>query len=307
MVAFDSAPYDSRESALPLEDDMRISSITTPLLLITTLVGCATPQQPPAAQPEPEARATSPATFRDCADCPELVTVPAGRFTMGSPENEPDRQVDEGPQHAVTIAKPLAFGVFEITYGQYARFVAATGRSDYDWKIRDQALSENDAKLYPVAWVSWQDAKDYAAWLSQETGQHYRLLTEAEWEYIARAGTESPRERVETRDAKPRPVQEQTHFTFPVGSFKPNAFGIYDLTSNIPEWVEDCYRDSYAGAPGDGAAVEGECRQRVVRGTYNGYDELFQGFRRVANRDWNYAVNRSTGNPTGFRVVRDMP
>jgi formylglycine-generating enzyme required for sulfatase activity len=286
---------------------MRISSIMTPLLLITVLVGCATPQQPPAAQPDAQVQSASPATFRDCANCPELVPIPAGRFTIGSPQNEADRQADEGPQHAVTIAKPIAVGAFEITYGQYARFAAATRRGEQDWKIRDQSLSESEAALYPVAWVSWQDAKDYAAWLSQETGRHYRLLTEAEWEYVARAGTDSPRERVEARDAQRRPVQEQAHFTFPVGSFKPNAFGVYDLTSNIPEWVEDCYRDSYAGAPSDGTAVEGECRQRVVRGTYNGYDELFKAFRRVANRDWGYAVNRSTGNPTGFRVARDMP
>jgi formylglycine-generating enzyme required for sulfatase activity len=296
----------------------RIAKNALLVLLMSLLVACA-PQATPQSDtgPENESAATeAPApegpevavpTFRDCADCPELVAIPAGSFTMGSPDSEVDRQEDEGPQHKVTLAKSFAVGAYEVTTGEYARFMAATRRDDYDWKNRDQAIAEKDAQRYPVGWISWQDAKDYAAWLSQTTGKPYRLLSEAEWEYVARAGTTDPRESPKLRSGQAKPVQEEAHHTFPVGSLTPNAFGVYDLTGNMPEWIEDCYRQSYAGAPTDGSAVEGDCRQRVVRGTINGYDYLFKPFRRVANRDWGYAVDPKLRGHTGFRIARDLP
>lgn len=282
---------------------------------IIWLAACTPRSGPGPAQESPEtatpidapAPARASQTFRDCADCPEMVEIPAGAFTMGSPESEPGRQPDEGPQHKVTIARRFAVGAYEVTYGQYARFIEATGRKDYHWTIRDQSIDEERARHFPVAAISWQDAKDYAAWLTQQTGKPYRLLTEAEWEYVARAGTTDPREAPETQSGAWQPLQEEVNFTYRVGSFKPNAFGVYDLTANMPEWVEDCYRDSYAGAPLDGSAVEGTCRQRVVRGTYNGYDAQFGAARRVANRDWNYAVNPDNPGRTGLRVARDLP
>lgn len=245
------------------------------------------------------------AGFRDCVDCPEMTKVPAGNFMMGSPKDEAGRQADEGPQHPVTIAKPFAVGVFEITYGEYQRFVEATGRAGYDWKLRDNSIG--DYSRYPVTTVSWQDAKDYAAWLSQRTGKHYRLLTEAEWEYVARAGTHAPKEPEDTMRGPNPPVADGFRATVPVGSYQPNAFGVYDLTGNIPEWTEDCYRESYAGAPNDGTAVEGACKQRVVRGTYNDAFFAKNDFLRIANRDWGFSANGAVGNPTGIRVARDLP
>ena len=247
--------------------------------------------------------------FRDCADCPQMVRIPAGSFTMGSPPDEPDRQADEGPQRKVTIAKPFAISAFEISTGEYRRFIESTGRPDVDWKMAwtwqtvavGQAPMEPD--LFPVTAVSWQDARDYAAWLSQQTGQNYRLPTEAEWEYVVREGAAAARFEP---DALRRPLPgweaDQVGFHYPVLAYAANAFGVHGLTANGSEWLDDCYRDNYAQAPTDGTAVEGECKQRAVRGGYN--INFPSAYERIANRGWGFDTSRSHD---GIRLARDLP
>ena len=174
----------------------------------------------------------------------------------------------------------------------------------YGARTVDSGPDVSNVDAYRVVWVSWQDAQDYAAWLSEKTGKHYRLPTEAEWEYAARAGDRNAfgeSERARTYDGNAATASFGN--SLPVGSWGPNPFGIHELTANMPEWVEDCYAKSYDGAPTDGSAVEGGCKQRVVRGTFNNGDEFL---RRVANRDWGYAVNREVGNPTTIRLARDL-
>ena len=281
------------------------------LLLAATLAlaACAPAQSgSPAessAQPEPDPR-----VFRDCADCPAMVRIPVGSFMMGSPADEPGRQADEGPLHRVTIAKPFAIAEFETTNADYRRFLESTGRSDVEWKMYytahtvDSPDAVTDIGPYPVVWVSWKDAQNYAAWLSKRTGKHYRLPTEAEWEYAARAGDPvSIGESLAARTIRAGAVSASFGDAYPVDTFGANPFGVHALTANMPEWVEDCYVDNYDHAPTDGSAVDGPCKQRVVRGAYNFADN---SFRRVANRDWGYAVTRQ-GNPTTIRLARDLP
>ena len=239
--------------------------------------------------------------FRDCAACPELVVVPGGSFMMGSPSGEAGRDDDEGPVHRVTISKPLAVGVYEVTVGEFGRFVGETGHVTGDscwiyeggeWKSRggrnwrNPGFSQSDA--HPVVCVNWEDAQAYVRWLSRETGEDYRLLSESEWEYVARGGTETSRywgggasaacRYVNVAD---RSLKEQYSgwrwkihecrdghvHTAPAGSFSPNGYGLYDVLGNVWEWVGDCWNDSYGGAPRDGRAWEsGDCSLRVLRG-----------------------------------------
>ena len=199
-----------------------------------------------------------------------MVVVPAGEFMMGSPAGEEGRYDDEGPQRKVTIARPFAVGKFEVTFAEWDACVAAaaasTSPSDQGWGRGKR----------PVINVSWEDiTKEYLPWLSRKTGKTYRLLTEAEWEYAARAGTTTPFSTGTTITA------EQANFdgesarqqcqgitkTVEVGSFPPNAFGLHDMHGNVWEWVQDCYKDGYAGAPSDGSAVPDAAGcPRVLRG-----------------------------------------
>ena len=256
--------------------------------------------------------------FRDCEGCPEMVVVPEGSFRMGSPESEELRDVDEGPMHRVTFAHPFAVGVHEVTRGEFARFVEATGRSmgDACWTAeggkheerpgrhwKSPGYSQTDA--HPVVCVSWEDAQAYVAWLSEETGAAYRLLSESEWEYVARAGTgtgywwgdERGWNRANCDGCGSRWDGEGTA---PVGSFPANAFGLHDVLGNVWEWVEDCWNGSYRGAPSDGSAWEsGECSQRVLRGS-----SWINWFPRSATRALSPAVNRD--GLIGFRVARTL-
>ena len=261
------------------------------------LFGCATPVQH-------DVNLQPGSTFKDCSNCPDMVVVPAGSFVMGSPPDEEGRDGDEGPQHPVTFAKAFAIGKFEVTVDQYRYYTTQRGIGSLNWHVAGYAAAPDGN--YPVYWLSWYDANDYVRWLSERTGKQYRLLSEAEWEYAARAGAPNvvPLEPDDTKiqPGGPQPVPSED--TFPVGSFKPNAFGIYDMTGNIPEWTEDCYVDSYTSAPADGSAVEGTCDRRVARGGYTFSTEEFQ---RIANRKRNYAIDRYAGYPTGFRVARVLP
>jgi formylglycine-generating enzyme required for sulfatase activity len=209
--------------------------------------------------------------FKDCANCPEMVVIPAGEFTMGSPDAEPFRAAET--QHRVTIAAPFAVGKFEITFDQWGACVKDGGCGGY--RPDDQHWGRGKR---PVIDISWESAKAYVTWLSRETGKPYRLLSEAEWEYAARAGTTtaySTGKTILTAQANydgsgdgsgPSDVNRQK--TMPVGSFPANGFGLYDMHGNVSQWVEDCWHDDYtAKTPTDGSAwVEGDCNGRVLRG-----------------------------------------
>jgi formylglycine-generating enzyme required for sulfatase activity len=207
--------------------------------------------------------------FRDCADCPTMVVIPAGEFTMGAPAVELGGEA----QHRVRIEAPFAVSKFEITFAEWDACVAAGGCRGYQPGDEGWGRGSN-----PAMNISWEDAKAFAAWLSAKTGRTYRLLSEAEWEYAARAGTVaaypyadglSPTKAnydASTDGTGPSDVNRQR--TVPVGSFLPNAFGLYDMQGNVSEWVEDCWNDEYTtAAPTDGSAwVEGDCKGHVVRG-----------------------------------------
>ena len=244
-------------------------------------------------------------TFRDCAGCPEMVVVPAGSYPMGSPADEAERDADEGPVHQVTIGEPFAVGRYEVTFAEWDACRADGGCSH---RPDDQGWGRGKR---PVVDVSWNDAQEYMRWLSGETGRSYRLPSEAEWEYVARAGTTTRywwgdaigRNRANCDGCGSRWDARQTA---PVGSFSSNAFGLYDVHGNVWERVQDCWNDSYAGAPDDGNAWEaGECGGRVFRG--GGWQSLSR-YSRAANRGQTAASSRDfSGTETGgFRVVRSL-
>ena len=243
-------------------------------------------------------------TFRDCPECPELVVVPAGSFMMGSPEGEEDRFNDEGPLHEVRIDYPLAVGAYAVTFDEWDACVSDGGCGGY--RPDDNGWSRG---ARPVISVSWEDAQRYVKWLSWKTGKGYRLLSESEWEYVARAGTRTRywwgdgigRNRANCDGCGSRWDDEQTA---PVGSFSPNAFGLYDVHGNVWEWVEDCWNGSYDGAPTDGSAWVSEdcdCDQRVLRGG-SWFDG--PGYLRSAYRNWNTTGFRYF--IIGFRVARTL-
>jgi len=253
-------------------------------------------------------------TFRDCPECPEMVVVPAGEFNMGSPESENGRTSDEGPVHRVSVRQPFAIGKYEVTRGQYAEFVNATERKSdgcwiYDgiWKVdsarnwRSPGYSQTDED--PVACVSYEDAKAYNAWLSRETGHAYRLPSEAEWEYAARAGTTTRYHFGNDINSSRANYGRDKGKTVPVGRYPSNAFGLHDVHGNLWEWTEDCWNESYAGAPSNtNVWTAGNCRFRVLRG--GSWDSVPRVVR-SANRGGNNPEDPSDDN--GFRVARTLP
>jgi formylglycine-generating enzyme required for sulfatase activity len=217
------------------------------------------------------------ARFRECASdqakdyCPEMIVVPAGSFTMGSPLTEKDRSDGEGPQHSVTIARPFAVARFEVTFDEWDTCVAY---GDCPQGVSDGGFGRGQQ---PVIFVTWEDAKRYAAWLSKVTGKLYRLLTEAEYEYATRAGGQTAYpwgDDIGTNNGNCSGCGSKWdgRQPAPVGSFKPNAFGLYDMVGNVFQWVEDCpngaYNVNYDGAPTDGSAwIAGrDCAYHVDRG-----------------------------------------
>ena len=205
-------------------------------------------------------------TFRDCAECPQMVVVPSGSFMMGSPGGEGIG--DERPRrHRVRIDYRLAVGVYEVTFAEWDACVSAGGCGGY--RPDDEGWGRGNR---PVINVSWKDAQSYVRWLSNKTGKSYRLLSESEWEYVARAGTttrynwgnEIGHNRANCDGCGSRWGDEKTA---PVGSFRANAWGLHDVHGNVWEWVADCWNGSYTGAPADGSAWErGDCSRRVLRG-----------------------------------------
>ena len=191
--------------------------------------------------------------------------VPAGEFSMGSPATENGHVGNEGPQHKVVVARPFAVSRFDATYADWDACVAAGGCP----QAGDAGLGRGPK---PVIDVTWDDAQRYVAWLAKTTGQSYRLLTEAEWEYAARAGAATAYSwGEEIGEGNANCIRCGSGWdnrqTSPAGSFKPNAFGLYDMAGNVWQWVQDCFHDSYDGAPTDGAAwTSGDCSRRVARG-----------------------------------------
>jgi formylglycine-generating enzyme required for sulfatase activity len=204
--------------------------------------------------------------FRECAkDCPEMVVVPPGQFMMGSPANEKGRRDNEGPQHVVTIAKPFAVSKFTATWDEWDACVLLGGCP----QAVDSGMGRGKK---PVVQVSWVMAKQYVAWLSRMTGKSYRLLSEAEYEYAARGGTQTAYpwgDEIGENNANCGSCGSEWdgRQTAPVGKFAPNGFGLYDMVGNIFVAVEDCDHDDYNGAPTDGSAwLSGDCRRHVFRG-----------------------------------------
>ena len=249
------------------------------------------------------------ALFRDCSTCPEMVVVPVGSFMMGSSVSE-----EEGPRHRVTIGSPFAVGVHEVTFAEWDGCVRAGGCGGY--RPDDEGWGRGSR---PVIHVSWNDAQGYVQWLSRETGVRYRLLSEAQWEYVARAGTTTARywgesetgqcrngngydrtAHAEFAYAQPATCSDGYVYTAPVGSFQPNAFGLYDVLGNVHEWTDDCWNDDYSGTPSDGSAFQtGECSLRVLRGSTW---LSIPGLLRSAYRGRDQAGNRE--DIFGFRVAR---
>ena len=234
-------------------------------------------------------------TFRDCPDCTEMVVVPAGEFDMGSRDTP-----FEAPPHHVSIARPFAIARRETTFAEWDACVADGGckykPDDHGWGRGNQ----------PVIDVSWEDAKQFLAWMTQKTGRTYRLPSEAEWEYAARAGTTTKfwwGKDVGKSNANCDGCSEAPRrSTMPVGSFRPNSFGLYDTSGNAYEWVEDCWNDTYAKAPKDGSAwITGQCAQRVLRGGSfaNKVNTATSASRFRYDIDVRYYAN-------GFRLVRDL-
>jgi len=264
--------------------------------------------------------------FKDCANCPRLVVIPTGSFTMGSPQDEAERVSEREDQVRVSIAKPFAVGAFAVTRGEFAAFVVATNhkpdggcfiwtgtewkeRSDRSW--RSPGFAQNDR--HPVTCVSWNDARAYVSWLSTKTGKTYSLLTEAEREYVTRAGTTTPfwwggsistkRANYNGNSAYARGTKGAwRQKTLPVDNFSANAWGLYNVHGNLWDGTEDCWNESNSGNPADGnARTTGDCSLRVVRGGSWNYSPTYL---RAAFRYWNENGNRNSGQ--GFRVARKL-
>ena len=228
-----------------------------------------------------------------------MVVVPAGSFLMGSPPGEAGQVDAEAPAHRVTIPRPFAAGMHEVTFAEWD--ACADDGGCHGYRPSDAGWGRGGR---PVINVSWNDARTYVRWLSQKTGRDYRLLSESEWEYVARAGT---RTRYHTGDSiAPSHAnygESGLSRTTKTGAYAANAWGIYDVHGNVWEWVQDCGGSySYRGAPTDGSASEsGDCRARALRGgSWNAAPVLL----RSANRLWNLAFDRS--NYVGFRVARTL-
>ena len=252
--------------------------------------------------------------FRDCPDCPEMVVVPAGSYRMGSPAWESWRLGDEGPVHEVTFDTPFALGVYEVTVSEFGRFVDETGYSAANSCAGDASSWRNpgfdQSGGHPVVCMSWSDAKTYAEWLRLTTGEAYRLPSESEWEYAARAGTTTPwpwgfgeSGQCDYANGNASTDCNDGHaWSAPVGSYAANVWGLHDMLGNAWEWTEDCYNASYARAPSDGSVWEnGDCTNRVLRG---GSWWIHPYALRSAHRYWEPIGVRADS--VGFRVARTL-
>jgi formylglycine-generating enzyme required for sulfatase activity/class 3 adenylate cyclase len=249
----------------------------------------------------PAAEILSLRIFRDCPDCPELVEIPPGAFERGSPPAERGHQASEGPVTRVSIGRAFALGRYPLTFSEWDQCSREGGCKH---KPNDRGWGRGTG---PVFYVSWKDAQDYLAWLGARTGRAYRLPSESEWEYAARAGSrtaypwgdDAGRNMANCKGCSEVPGERTT----PVGSFPPNRFNLFDMHGNVWQWVADCWNASYAGAPSDGSPrLTGECDKAVVRGGAWG---LAPEDARSARREGDNKELRS--GRRGFRVARDLP
>jgi len=245
-------------------------------------------------------------TFKECAtDCPDMIVIPAGSFMMGSPPSEKGRYTNEGPQHQVTISRPFAVSKLDVTFDEWD---ACAKFGDCAKDISDSGFGRGQR---PVINVSWYDAQRYVAWLSKITGKTYRLLTEAEYEYATRAGTQTAYPWGDDVELDGKAMANcngcgskwDMKGTAPAGSFSPNGFGLYDMVGNVMKWLQDCGHGSYVGAPADGSAwIEGgDCNVRVARG---GSWSAFANQVRSADRPGGTPVMKIA--IAGFRVGRTL-
>lgn len=270
-------------------------------------VAAEVPRRPQPLSPETERTLKPRDSFRECDDCPEMAVVATGQYTMGSPGDEAGREAGESPQRKVTIGTTFAVSMFEVTFAEWDACVASAGcgqKPGTDW----------GRGRHPVIRVSWEDVtREYLPWLSRKTGKSYRLLTEAEWEYVARSWSTT------AFSTGPSISSDQANFdgtvaygpggkgvhrnaTVETGSFQPNAFGLFDIHGNVWEWVQDCYEEGYGGAPSDGSArEEANCEARVLRG---GSWSNAPRFLRSANRGKSPPGARNY--TIGFRVAQTL-
>ncbi|HEY5803334.1 MAG TPA: formylglycine-generating enzyme family protein [Lysobacter sp.] len=275
------------------------------------------------------------ATFQDCADCTPMAVIPSGTFTIGSPDTEPGRGKDEGPMRKVSV-ESFALGTVEVTKAQYAAFVRATGRPTTggcitdrrhhgDWQPDAETTWKDpgftQAENHPVLCVSWDEAQAYIDWLNTRTTGGYRLPSEAEWEYVARAGSvtaypwgaeagdgcaDANGGDATMTDAYPgfvlSPCRDGALNTAPVGSYRVNAFGVHDMIGNTSEWIEDCATMSYDALPLDGKPqMTGDCSKHLVRGgSWGTYPKDY----RSANR-MRYAHD-ARDDSIGIRVAKSL-
>lgn len=301
---------------------LRRTAIVAAVAALSSLAGCVAPGATAhSAQGAGQA-------FRDCPACPEMVVVPAGSFTMGSPAREAMRDPDE-TQHEVTFARPFAVSKFPITWDQWEACVrdgACEGREveialqtglDGQW---NKDYVDHGRGTRPVVGVSWYDAQVFAGWLNRKTGQDaYRMVSESEFEYAARAGTTTAYTWGEAPDhdyanfgkSSGKGLGGETggrdvwlNDTSPVGSFPPNAFGLHDMLGNVYQWVEDCYEPKAELLPKDGSAMKsGNCAVRVMRSTsFMSNPHTL----RSANRAGQYPPNSRGRNYLGFRVAKTL-
>lgn len=248
--------------------------------------------------------------FKDCAGCPDMVEVPAGSFSMGSSKGG-----DESPAHTVTIRQPFAMGKTEITRGQFAAFMNATGYdagnecyvlADNKWKKRagnnwrNPGFQQDDS--HPVVCINWNDATAYVEWLSRKTGKQYRLPTESQWEYTCRAGGQNEYCGSDDLDSIAWYGRKAGDTTQPSARKQANAFGLYDMSGNVLEWMADSYHDNYNGAPTDGSEWQGDGAKRVLRGGSWYFDPL------NTRSAFRISISPAARNSSrGFRVSRTLP
>lgn len=245
-----------------------------------------------------------------------MVVLPAGTFTMGTPEDEVGREPDEGPMHEVTFAKPFAMSRFHITAGEWDSYVRQTGVkiADGDTRPGRECIASKprypQGPRQPAVCMDMDDIKRYVAWLSKKTGQQYHMVSESQREYAARAGSTGPfpfpfdegKDYSIAKHANTYGPADGYSYSSPVGSYPPNAFGMYDMHGNVYERVADCEHPNYIGAPTDGSAwMEPNCEGYMIRGNDWGEAPVFS---RSGNRNTIYPQTR--GDWIGFRVVRDL-
>jgi formylglycine-generating enzyme required for sulfatase activity len=271
--------------------------------------------------------------FVECVGCPQMVAIPAGKFLMGSPASEPGRFDSEGPQHAVQI-RAFALGKYDVTSKQFLEFLAATGYQpkpcnktlNLGWQYAGHGLayppSENEPPDWPAVCLDHKDALAYIAWLNaQVKAAHptlanragpYRLPSEAEWEYAARAGTTTARwwgDAIGSGNANCNGCGSvwDNSVLAPVDAFRPNPFGLYGLLGNNWVWTADCWHPSYVDAPADGSAwISGDCAKHVIRGgAWNNVPIFIRSASRNGAADSGGEYDYSS--LAGFRVARDLP